>query len=139
MNISIEDIFNGTKYKTETKITLQEISKDILNEDITDIDSYEDLIDIMKEIIFEIYPYYRQVKIRQEQNNILKSIKKLNETYQCEVCGITTKNIQMHHKIPVCKLGGNEKENITLCCPKCHKKEDKKSFKRDEKINEQSL
>lgn len=77
MNISIEDIFNGTKYKTETKITLQKISKDILNEDITDIDSYEDLIDIMKEIIFEIYPYYRQVKNKTRTKQYFEINKKI--------------------------------------------------------------
>lgn len=126
---NLNNCFNNVRYKTLKKITLEQIINETLNEDISDIDCYKDLVDVLEKCVFIMYPFYRCNKIRQEQNNISKKIKKYNKYFKCEVCGNVIEEIQIHHKIPVTRFGGNERTNIILCCKNCHNKKNKESFK----------
>ena len=59
---------------------------------------------------------------KMERTEIPASIKKLLPN-QCEVCG-NNQNLEIHHKIPLCFGGSNEKENLRVLCERCHKKLD---------------
>lgn len=40
---------------------------------------------------------------------------------KCELCGISGKYLELHHKIPVAFGGTTTKENVLLVCEACHK------------------
>lgn len=41
---------------------------------------------------------------------------------KCELCGISGKYLELHHKIPVVFGGTTTKENVMLVCEACHKR-----------------
>ena len=42
------------------------------------------------------------------------------DCYKCQKCG-TTKNLTVHHMLPVARKGKSNKENCTCLCQQCHR------------------
>lgn len=84
-----------------------------------DIDNFLDNLMICFKIMF---PYYHKKKVREEESKLRKQFIKNHKTFTCAKCKrkFQASEIHLHHKTPVCKYGGNEKENIVLLCKKCH-------------------
>ena len=72
----------------------------------------------LKSAVEEMFPYYWQKKVRDEQTTIRRYGNV--ENIICNKCGKQAK-LDMHHVIPVSSYGGNEPNNIMWLCNDCHK------------------
>lgn len=65
-----------------------------------------------------------QVKITQD---VIQALKR-NSDGKCEYCGVDcSENYHIDHKIPLCKGGSNEIDNLAFCCPQCNWSKGKKT------------
>lgn len=58
--------------------------------------------------------------------NTLSNKIKLERGNKCELCGYAECNCDVHHIRPKSKGGTNDKSNLIVVCPNCHRKEHEK-------------
>jgi len=65
----------------------------------------------------------RRSKDYQTRNSVAGWQKYLNKElkHTCEICGWNKTTCDMHHKISLQKGGKNERNNLILVCPNCHR------------------
>lgn len=68
----------------------------------------------------KIIPRYTH-KGRYINHEVYQELKKIQKC-QMKECK-SSKQLEIHHKIPVSKGGSNEKSNLIVLCHKCHRKQ----------------
>lgn len=71
----------------------------------------------LEKAVVEMFPYWWQRKVRDEQTVIRRYGNKENTI--CEKCGKQAK-LDMHHIRPMSEFGGNDRENVMWVCKECH-------------------
>lgn len=98
--------------------------KYVLSKDEEEIETpqwNEDYIELLEKCFNKMFYFYFVAKVRKEQTGLQKRYKKIIEG-KCELCGCNCNKLEMHHKIPVYRYGGNERNNLMFLCKDCHKK-----------------
>ena len=95
--------------------------KYVLSEEIETPQWSEDYIELLEKCFNKMFYFYFVATVRKEQDVLQKSYKKIIKP-KCELCGCNCNKLEMHHKIPVCSYGGNERSNLMFLCKDCHKK-----------------
>lgn len=80
-----------------------------------------DYLDDLESALWRTFGYWYANKVRCEQPSIINHYIKTGHITRCEICNHKLP-LELHHIIPVCQGGGNERSNIIFVCRNCHKR-----------------
>lgn len=117
-----EDNSKKVRYKNfstynNVSLTLEDICMFVLGESLDDCPGI--ITEQLSDIVFELFPYWWNCKVRNECNNIRAKLR--GSHVLCEECGKVTDKFEIHHIVsPLCG-GGNDRKNLKILCHDCHK------------------
>jgi len=82
-----------------------------------------DYLDVLEDALFNAWCFKKE-EVRKKETRMqaakIRNQTKKNGNCSCEVCG-STKELNMHHILPVTIGGSNDEENISWLCCKHHR------------------
>ncbi|MDD5022441.1 MAG: HNH endonuclease [Endomicrobiaceae bacterium] len=109
---------DSIKCNTFDSLTIGEIIHNVLGNDLNTGDDVYDYIDNLEDALFKLYFPYWEKLVRTECGVIRGRYKNLST--KCDICGIMTDKIEIHHIISPKRGGGNDRANLQFLCHKCH-------------------